>query len=145
MDRVNDRLGQLFSFFEIAPHAESSLLIFELALLLVALCNFFPKSFDVGSAVEIMQDLVQSEALVEDQAVVVLVEAVQVNAHETEELRVHHFLGLQHADVVWENLLKVHLHELGLLVEREKHLGLQVEQLTHTAIGRLLMAKDVFA
>ena len=59
---------------------------------------------------------------------VILVEAILIDAHEGEELWVDHLLSLQDAHFVREDLPKVCLHLFGLLIQRKEHLWLEVEQ-----------------
>ena len=61
---------------------------------------------------------------------VILVEAILIDAHEREELGVDHLLSLQDPHFVREDLPKVRLHLLGLLIQRKEHLWLEVEQQT---------------
>ena len=71
---------------------------------------------------------------------VVLVEAILINAHEREELGVDHLLSLQDPHFVREDLPKVRLHLLGLLIQRKEHLWLKVEQ---GLPRRLVLRKDI--
>ena len=80
--------------------------------------------FDIFTLIEVGSDQLRCESLIEDQAVIVLVESVHVDAHEAEELGVDELLAAQDADFVWKDLPKVHIHLFGFLVEREEHLRL---------------------
>lgn len=77
-------------------------------LLILQLRHLVRQSLNVGKRIEVVANEVWLEALVEDEAVVVLIEAILVDAHEAEKLRVDHLLSLQDAHFVWEHLLKIH-------------------------------------
>ena len=69
------------------------------------------------------------EPLIEDQAVIVLVETILVHAHEGEELRVDHFLCLKNSNFIWKNLSQISSHFLRLLVQRKKHFRFQIKHI----------------
>lgn len=80
--------------------------------------------FDIFTLVEVGSDQLCREALVEDQAVIVLVESVHVDAHEAKELRVDELLATQDANLVRKDLPEVHIHLFWFFIQREKHLRL---------------------
>ena len=75
-----------------------------LRLLVVDFFSFADQPLDVRPLVEVLPDQILREPLVEDQAVVVLVEALSIHRHESEELWVDHFFCLQDSHFVREHL-----------------------------------------
>ena len=58
---------------------------------------------------------------------VVLIEALSVDAHEGEEFGIDHFLGLEDANLIWEDLAKICSHFFRFFVKRKEHLRLQIK------------------
>ena len=83
--------------------------------------------FNIFALVEVFTDQLRREPLIEDQAVIVLIEAIHVDAHEAKELWINQFFAAEDANLLREDLLKVHSTLFGLFVEREEHFGCQVE------------------
>ena len=83
--------------------------------------------FNIFALVEVFTDQLRRKPLIEDQAVIVLIEAIHVDAHEAEELWINQLFAAEDANLLREDLLKVHSTLFGLFVEREEHFGCQVE------------------
>ena len=98
----------------LAANAGQLLLLLLLVFNLLALTD---EALDVGFFVEVLPNQVLRESLVENQAVVVLVETFCVDTHEREELGVDHFLCLQDAHLVGEYLAQIRGHFLRLFIQ----------------------------
>ena len=98
-----------------------------LLLLVVHLLSLAHESLNVRLFIEVVSDEILSESFVEDQTVVILIEALRVHTHECEELGVDHFLSLQDSHLVGEDLAQVCRHFFWLFIQREQHLRLQIE------------------
>ena len=98
----------------LAANSGQLLLLLLLVFNLLALTD---EALDVGLFVEVLPNQVLRESLVENQAVVVLVETFCVDAHEREELGVDHFLCLQDAHLVGEYLAQIRGHFLRLFIQ----------------------------
>ena len=78
--------------------------VLELLLLVLSLLEFVQELLNVGVFIEILLDQNLRESLVEDEDVIVLIEADFINTHESEEFWVNHFFGLQDSHFVREDL-----------------------------------------
>ena len=78
--------------------------VLELLLLVLSLLEFVQELLNVGVFIEILLDQNLRESLVEDEDVIVLIEADLINTHESEEFWVNHFFGLQDSHFVREDL-----------------------------------------
>ena len=99
---------------------------------------------DILSLVKVLADELSSESLVEDEAVVVLIEAVHIDAHEAEEFGVDELLASEDAHLLGEDLAEIHIHLLGLLIERKEHLRRQIEQVTLVLVFLALREDVIF-
>ena len=92
----------------------------QLFLLLLLVFYFFALTYqplDVGFFVKVQAYQILSESLVENQAMVVLVETFSVNAHKSEELGIDHFLCLKDAHLIWKNLAQICCHFLWFFIQ----------------------------
>ncbi len=67
--------------------------------------------------VKIFVNRFNRELFIEDKAMVVLVEAIDIDTHETEKLRVSRLLCRPNPDVVGEYLREIHGHLVGFLIK----------------------------
>ena len=73
--------------------------------------------FNVHIDVKVFVNRFNRELFIEDEAMVVLVEAVDINTHETEKLGVSGLLCRPNPDVIGENLWEIHGHLVGFLIK----------------------------
>ena len=69
------------------------------------------KFFDVLALIEVFSYELCREALVKNQAVIVLIETIHIYAHKAEEFRVDQLLvAVLDSDHAWKDLAKIHIH-----------------------------------
>ena len=98
-----------------------------LALIIYVLTAFAPQVqqfFNVLALVKVLENQLSCKALIEYQAMIILVKSIHVDAHEAEEFGINELFASVDADLVRENLPEIHAHFFRLFIQREEHFSL---------------------
>ena len=69
------------------------------------------KFLDVFALIKVFADQLRSKTFIKDQAVIVLIEAIHIDAHKTEKFRVDQLLVAElNSNHTWKDLAKIHFH-----------------------------------
>ena len=107
----------LLSYSHLVSATERRQVFFFLTLFVLHLLSFSHQAFDIRLFIKVCVDQDLSETFIEYQTVVVMIETILVDAHESEEFGIHHLFCPQYGDFFRENLAEICFHLFGLFIE----------------------------